>query len=931
MISALGPCLTMNDTTGSSNIWSNITSGTLFTDTTFTTMKSIQMFEDDGANYSFVANECVDNTTTTDVTGRWCSNVDFNTGSLILDVFPDRSAQLTYYRQSDKNSLVQLVTTCPASGYPLLFDNNGFVFSVSEVVYGWDPCLPRSTDKATFTPPVQSITSSASLGTITMVSADNVLLQLSKSVCGFDLPIKPADVVMCPELPGVAASASVNEVCIAGLCRPMKSVEWAPEAVASGGSSWLTGSAAVGTEILLESLAKPSNVDGGTITACYPQCFIDTSNCSQAAFFVSHILMCYVDRGEKVSAAELLIATFVNNSCSNASLLASISMMMEVNLFGGLSTVQPQCTHGGVALTRLYLNGSASIVLATSYGVTTYNTTQLDSDGEAVPGTVNNVAGLNARCTSCVSLWLQRLYPSPLILIAVNAVINVLLVFLANYFIQPLIGPRLVKLQALLSSILGSLSERDAEANEKWMLKCLKPYMATPLEIELHVDKVCSVVNAQRSTRNVVARNEEGETSDVVEVQRTTSESESNEIEDAPTAPPTNSSIAADEAEQETPNALLLDADTVFRSILVEKIMGGRMLACASEASIARLVELRNCCELEQGVEPIPPKRSFRFPIGKKNDVDLVVTQEDETAQNLLEINNDEVELLEDVDDDDDETSKAFSQSQQSLDDMITAVVTDTTIEWQPYVFAEEWLDNEFLLTKDWMLALNAIMLLALMGKAAFVVDTSPTLIGSWEGYTEFYFLLLSGSTPVALLINAMIRVNYSKSFSASAVTNNRLALLYTALTDPFLMIPFMCILPALVTHIIPGLLIFPFLPVVGIALVAITMKIRTKLPNAVDLRGKLLMTRSFTTIGCIATRVMFRQVVMFVCFAGVQFAFSYMMMFYAARNGTLTVSSGSWWGIVEADFDARSTVCVLEQLKESVETSWNLVYAQFV
>ncbi|CUG46437.1 GPI-anchored surface protein, putative [Bodo saltans] len=198
------------------------------------------------------------------------------------------------------------------------------------------------------------------------------------------------------------------------------------------------------------------------------------------------------------------------------------------------------------------------------------------------------------------------------------------------------------------------------------------------------------------------------------------------------------------------------------------------------------------------------------------------------------------------------------------------------------------------------MLFLNTIILIALLGRAAYVVNSSSTTNGSWEEYNEFYFLLLDGSTPDALLINAAFRVYHSNTFSAVAAANDYRKRFHTVLADPFLMIAVICLLPAFLTHIIPGLLKSPFLPIVGIVLVATSMNIRTKLPSNVDtLNGKLL-TQSATTIGCIARQVIFRQVVMFVmfvCTAGVQFASNYMMMFYAARNGTLTVSSGSWAG----------------------------------
>ena len=143
-------------------------------------------------------------------------------------------------------------------------------------------------------------------------------------------------------------------------------------------------------------------------------------------------------------------------------------------------------------------------------------------------------------------------------------------------------------------------------------------------------------------------------------------------------------------------------------------------------------------------------------------------------------------------------------------------------------------------------------------------------------------------------------------------------------------MVPALIMMPAFITHVIPGLIMFPFLVVISIALVAVAIKCRIHLPEVNQLSGKL-RARSLTTVGCIITRVAYRQVVMFVCVASVQCAFSYMMMFYAAQEGTLTASSGSWWDIVVVDFNARSMVCSFLQIQESAVSSWNLVYSQFV
>eukprot|EP00455_Lapot_gusevi_P018226 TRINITY_DN19901_c0_g1_i1.p1 TRINITY_DN19901_c0_g1~~TRINITY_DN19901_c0_g1_i1.p1 ORF type:complete len:301 (+),score=30.66 TRINITY_DN19901_c0_g1_i1:115-903(+) len=259
----------------------------------------------------------------------------------------------------------------------------------------------------------------------------------------------------------------------------------------------------------------------------------------------------------------------------------------------------------------------------------------------------------------------------------------------------------------------------------------------------------------------------------------------------------------------------------------------------------------------------------------------------------------------------------------------------DTTAEWVPFVLAQEWMDRQFLSPKDWLLFLQLLMVLVLIGRTFDLAIVNSGAVGTWEVYSAFYFLFLNGSAPVSLLVNAVFRALYSKQFSGSATGGHtRFAVFFATLRhlsrDPFFMLPALFMLPAIVSHVIPGLGIFPFLWSVGAVLVAITMATRIKLPEVDELQGKL-RTCSLTTIGCIVTRVMFRQMVMFVCVASIQLSFSYTMMFYAAREGTLTSSTGSWIDIVSVDYNARSLVCALVQVRESEEGSWNLFYSQFV
>ena len=147
---------------------------------------------------------------------------------------------------------------------------------------------------------------------------------------------------------------------------------------------------------------------------------------------------------------------------------------------------------------------------------------------------------------------------------------------------------------------------------------------------------------------------------------------------------------------------------------------------------------------------------------------------------------------------------------------------------------------------------------------------------------------------------------------------------------DPFFMIPTLLLLPPLISHVIPGLLIFPFLFLGSLLLAKLTAAMRVQVPEVDEVRGRLRVS-SLRTVACVGSRVLFRQMIMFVLVASIQLAFSYSMMLYAAIDGTLVVSSGSWVDIIEVDYNARSIVCALQEVRNSAVSSWNLFYSQFM
>jgi hypothetical protein len=143
IIDAIAPCLPKGPS-GEMRRWNSTLSGVT---EAASGGSRLNLVDDDNTVFVFRVNSCE----FFEMTGSWCRSVDFFTGSVLLDVYPNRSSTLTYYRKSVDTPL-QVVTTCTTNGVPLLIGTDGVAFLVDQLAEAWAPCLPRSTDVATFFP-----------------------------------------------------------------------------------------------------------------------------------------------------------------------------------------------------------------------------------------------------------------------------------------------------------------------------------------------------------------------------------------------------------------------------------------------------------------------------------------------------------------------------------------------------------------------------------------------------------------------------------------------------------------------------------------------------------------------------------------------------------------------------------------------------------
>lgn len=894
--------------------------------------------------------------------GTYCSSVDLFTGSLLLTIEDNRSASLAYYRRSQDRTL-QNVTFCPLLSVPVVFDVSGNAFFLGNITSALSSCFPLHSNEAAFGRVLTAFTFNSATVGFEMVTNNVSAIGLISEACD-SLPIPPDTAQMCPELPIFNDTLAQAELCFGSFCRPFRAIEWTPTSAATDGdATWTTSSSALqDNQHYLSEFSQVANISGGTISTCYPTCFVDTTSCAQLAYLLTKILTCYVKKGLLVTDAAL---PFVSATClSHPAVLMILQMIVVEAIAPRSAVVDVECigSSGAAFVARPPVGSETKYVVATSFGVSVYR--------DPFGNTWNGPSGLTAHCTTCQSLWMQKLYPTPLGIIALNAVVNMILVIVANYVVQPLVGPRIAKIKVKFLVALGALSRREVANYETWLLRCLKPYIASASEIKFHVDSVCKIVNVERKKIQGSDRFYSDDDDDEADAEDRTRDSN-----DTPSAsylgttqepeatrtvqfnipsegnhgtitgrassnrrskgsPRQSSRVRPFEETQEEKE----EADAKFKMIYERHIMRGvRMLGGVSEISLRKLVDLRDACS----AKPIGAGRTtlLRFPTRKTHDSYMT----EMTAENLLLLNHRQqtdaespdahYDILYDPD--------SFGVSNASLatvdvvlEDSIASVDADTTAEWVPFVLSHEWMDRQFLSPKDWLLLIQTIYLLVVFGRVFDVAVTEAGATSSWEVYSAFYFFLIGSSSPVSLIVNAVFRVLYARNVGVDATDELKgkeatvvsLAKAYSRelIRDPFFMVPFLMTLPALCSHVITGLVMFPFLLVGSIALVKIAGALRTSVSEVDYEKGKL-KTLSGRTLLCVLTRIIYRQVVMFVCVASVQFAFSYAMLAYLADGPAI-----DWVHIVETDYSARSVSCVLQEVQRSTVSAWNLFYAQF-
>jgi hypothetical protein len=136
---------------------------------------------------------------------------------------------------------------------------------------------------------------------------------------------------------------------------------------------------------------------------------------------------------------------------------------------------------------------------------------------------------------------------------------------------------------------------------------------------------------------------------------------------------------------------------------------------------------------------------------------------------------------------------------------------------------------------------------------------------------------------------------------------------------DPLVVFSFVVLFPGLVTNVAPGMVVYPFVPTTIFAVVVLSKAVIEHTPAVDEADGKIQYT--WRTIAGVASRLVFRQLIIFTFCVGIQMGYNYSMLFFQART--------SYTEVILTDYTSRIIACAFEQLRETSASAWHLFYAQ--
>jgi hypothetical protein len=215
-----------------------------------------------------------------------------------------------------------------------------------------------------------------------------------------------------------------------------------------------------------------------------------------------------------------------------------------------------------------------------------------------------------------------------------------------------------------------------------------------------------------------------------------------------------------------------------------------------------------------------------------------------------------------------------------------------------------------------WMLSLELAYAVVLL--TVCVLGGDHSVEGRFRSYEAKYFGFVNSCTSVGFVTNAALRVWYNRDRG----TGN-------ALSHGFLAASLLLLLPAVVTHIIPGMVLFAWLPIgtaLGFAAVAFAVartKARGLQCDCIGLHREVL--EAYEPKARVALNIVFRLSATFAVALVLQTLFNYMVLFYDRERMQL-----GYWGIVAYERDSRQWLCLVEYLWHDVGQTMRFMSAFF-
>jgi hypothetical protein len=855
--------------------------------------------------------------------GEFCAQVDLG-NSFVSMAVNESVATLTYLVKRPMvvsgqqiSQAVGLVYTCGSQHRPLWTsfaiqgEERTFLGDVAGLLADWSACLPSATDTMVLTPPFTGGYYAPTYGSVeqaiyimaatpTEQGLASTPLQLVPSVCRSGVASRYEEpkggactaVEYIPSVETLLDSADATK-CSLGLCDQLRTVYWQPS---TGMRAWTTAFATTRRLVPVDTIAVP--IAGGVdVASCLPYCYVGSDSCGLLAAWLLNASACVISRGgftTQFNLSSLPLPAGWNaapSTCSDGSTgqaqLASVLAFMATPASAQQAVFQ--CDENGAG--RVFVvAGNSAFRLAVETNA------------------------LSMTCSVCAPFLTQDTTAMPYTFIFASAAINIVLILVTNYLVDPFVGPGLTKVKLALCAPPLLLSQRERARYRQRISGRLNPGFIEEIEIETHIRVVEDAVDLHMREGGL----------EPFESSRDVNDSLTDELQ----AMLTRIDGTGKKRFAVAYRAILMDHGCLLHDASLQKPSVMQDLvelrkACNNASSANFLAELDSQAGSPKTKDLNPPRdpdgSDYLAPPmsldGARHDQSFVDPAINSTSGPARASFSPTSRALDDeYDIPSVSVFRKESIATSSIARCLLALENNVDAEWRPVTLAREWLDRRSLIPKDWLLAVQLLLLLVFyvvcVVKAVREGGHGNCARGE-SGYSAFrafqttYFYFLNSSMPGAYLVNCAFRSVYGhtlkKSLLKKSVWSQATERTKQLLTDTFIAPLLLLLLPAAM-NIVPMAIMFIPVPIVNVIIVGschwLTGRFQPPSSFAADRRAFAL---------ALAVRLLMRYASTVLAVAGLQSTFNFGVLVYNEHTG--------WGDTVSVDYHSRSLLCAADHL----------------